>query len=79
MAEAYSILRGATLSGSQIEDLRISVGWDRMDGYYDRILASSYTHFSVFEPHLEAFYRACGFTILQAGIIDTWEQNDAGN
>lgn len=27
----------------------------------------------VFEPELEAFYRACGFTIIRAGLIDTWE------
>jgi N-acetylglutamate synthase-like GNAT family acetyltransferase len=27
----------------------------------------------IFEPHLESFYRACGFHIMQSGIIDTWK------
>jgi hypothetical protein len=25
----------------------------------------------IFDPHLEQFYRECGFHILQSGIIDT--------
>jgi GNAT superfamily N-acetyltransferase len=132
MDQTQTIRRNAKLSGKQIEDLRVAVGWDRMEGYYDRILARSYAHFSVhdddgspiafvnvisdgiadaflvdlivhpdyqakgigqalvtqaiaelrddgirvieviFEPHLAPFYRACGFYILQSGIIDTW-------
>jgi GNAT superfamily N-acetyltransferase len=127
------IQRNAPVNGAHIEDLRVAVGWDRMDGYYDRILARSYAHFSahydngsliafvnvisdgiadaflvdlmvhpdyqgaglgqaivaqaiealrtdgirviqvIFDPHLEPFYSACGFHILQSGIIDTWE------
>jgi GNAT superfamily N-acetyltransferase len=133
MNQTLFIQRNANLKGQQIEDLRVAVGWDRMDGYYDRILARAYTHFSVhaddgrlvafvnvisdgiadaflvdlmvhpdyqgkgigqalaikvindlrgdgiraieviFEPHLESFYRACGFHIMQSGIIDTWK------
>ena len=133
MDPTRTVLRNANLYGKQIEDLRVAVGWDRMDGYYDRILARSYAHFSVydddgsliafvnvisdgigdaflvdlivhpddqgkgigkalvtkaiddlradgiraieviFEPHLESFYRACGFHIMQSGIIDTWK------
>jgi GNAT superfamily N-acetyltransferase len=129
----HPVERDAKLSGTQIENLRVAIGWDRMDGYYDRILLRSYVHFSVhndngrliafvnvisdgiadaflvdlmvhpdfqgrgigqalvnqaieglradgiraiqviFEPHLEPFYRACGFHIMQSGIIDTWE------
>lgn len=125
--------RNARLSGRQIEDLRIAVGWDRMEGYYDRILANSYAYFSIrgqddrliaflnvisdgiadallvdvivhpdcqgkgvgqalvtqaieelrrdgiraiqviFAPHLEPFYRQCGFHIMQSGVIDTWD------
>jgi GNAT superfamily N-acetyltransferase len=133
-----------SLTGAQIEDLRVAVGWDRMDGYYDRILARSYTHLTahddhcliaergrlvafvnvisdgiadaflvdlmvhpdyqgrgigqalvsraveelradgiraiqvIFDPRLEAFYRACGFHILQSGVIDTWEKVEEG-
>jgi N-acetylglutamate synthase-like GNAT family acetyltransferase len=133
MDPTRTVLRNAKLSGKQIEDLRVTVGWDRMDGYYDRILARSYAHFSVhdedgnliafvnvisdgigdaflvdlivhpddqgkgigqalvtkaindlrsdgirtieviFQPYLETFYRACGFHIMQSGIIDTWK------
>jgi GNAT superfamily N-acetyltransferase len=128
---AFTIERDAVLTGEQVEVLRTAVGWDRMAGYYDRILARTYTHFSIqssdrliafvnvlcdgladaflvdlmvdpeyqghglgqaivrhaidalqadgircieliFEPRLEAFYRRCGFEILSAGIIDTW-------
>jgi GNAT superfamily N-acetyltransferase len=132
MDPTRTISRNAKISGKQIADLRVAVGWDRMEGYYDRILAQSYAHFSVhgddgsliafvnvisdgigdaflvdlmvhpddqgkgigqalitqaindlradgiraieviFEPHLESFYRACGFHIMQSGIIDTW-------
>ena len=132
MNPTRTVLRNANIYGKQIEDLRAVVGWDRMDGYYDRILARSYAHFSIsdddgsliafvnvisdgiadaflvdlmvhpgcqgrgigqalvtraiedlradgirtieviFEPQLESFYRACGFHILQSGIIDTW-------
>jgi GNAT superfamily N-acetyltransferase len=136
MENKHTFLRNAMLNGKQIEDLRVSVGWDRMDGYYDRILPRSYTHFSVhdgssillafvnvisdgiadaflvdlmvhpdyqgsgigkmlvsqaiealrqdgirtieviFEPRLEPFYRACGFIIMQSGILDTWDNKD---
>jgi GNAT superfamily N-acetyltransferase len=27
----------------------------------------------IFEPRLESFYRQCGFHMMQAGIIDTWD------
>lgn len=130
MDQTRTIHRNAKLSGKQIEDLRVTAGWDRMDGYYDRILARSYAHFSihneegnliafvnvisdgigdaflvdlivhpdyqsrgigmalvnqaiealradgirsiqvVFDKQLESFYRGCGFTIMQSGIIE---------
>ena len=131
MNPTYSIKRNANLAGKEVEDLRAAVGWDPMEGHYDRILRRSYTHFSahendgrliafvdvisegiadaflvdlmvhpdyqgkgvgkamviqaiealradgiiaievVFESHLEPFYRACGFHIMQSGFIDT--------
>ncbi len=134
MSIPYPIHRNAPLHGKQVEDLRVAIGWDRMDGYYDRILPRSYAYFSVdnensdliafvnvisdgiadaflvdlmvhpdyqgkgigqalvnqaidalrsdgiraieviFEPHLEGFYKACGFHILESGFIDTWER-----
>jgi GNAT superfamily N-acetyltransferase len=133
MAPPYPIQRNMKIEGERIESLRVAIGWDRMAGYYNRILERSYTHFSVdnmdgrliafvnvisdgiadaylvdlmvhpeyqgqgighalvthaiealradgiraiqvlFEPRLEAFYRACGFYIMESGIIDTWE------
>lgn len=129
----WLIERGAPLKGHDIEDLRVAVGWDRMEGAYDRILKNSYTHFSavagdqlvgfldvisdgigdallvdlmvhpayqrqglgqalvgsaikslkadgiraiqvIFERELEPFYQKCGFQLLGAGMIDTWNE-----
>jgi ribosomal protein S18 acetylase RimI-like enzyme len=130
LPQTFLVQRDAPLTGAQIEDLRVAVGWDRMAGRYDRILVRAYSYFSIsqtnqllgfvnvisdgigdaflvdlmvhpdfqrvgigralvieavvqlkadglrciqviFEPELEAFYQACGFHILKAGIIDT--------
>jgi len=134
MKNGLVVIRQASLSGVSVEQLRAAVGWDRMDGLYDRILTQSYTHFSVmgnsmligfmnvlsdgiadatlldlmvhptyqgkglgkalvehavreliadgiqfiqvvFEPSLENFYRACGFSIIKAGVIDRNDPN----
>jgi len=47
MQETYHILRNASLNGTDLEDLRVAVGWDRMEGLYEAILKKSYSHFSV--------------------------------
>lgn len=47
MGDHFLFERQAPLTGVQIEELRVAVGWDKMSGFYDRILAKSYTHFSV--------------------------------
>jgi GNAT superfamily N-acetyltransferase len=132
MEQLLPIQRNASICGAQVENLRVEIGWDRMEGHYDRILARAYTHLTViddgnliafldvisdgiadaflvdlmvhpdyqgigighalitqaiealraegiraiqviFEPHLESFYRKCGFHIMQSGIIDTWK------
>jgi ribosomal protein S18 acetylase RimI-like enzyme len=43
----FTIIKQAPISGGQVEALRAAVGWDRQEGKYDRILARSYTHYSV--------------------------------
>jgi GNAT superfamily N-acetyltransferase len=66
MNEKFHVVRHAELTGTSIEDLRGAVGWDRMDGLYDRILARSYTHFSISEPT-----RLAGFlNVISDGIAD---------
>lgn len=41
------VKRDDALTGKEIEDLRSAVGWERFPDKYDRILANSYTHFTV--------------------------------
>ncbi|HXV43256.1 MAG TPA: GNAT family N-acetyltransferase [Anaerolineae bacterium] len=68
MSKTYQILRQATLIGTQVEDLRSAVGWDRMQGKYDQILAQSYAHFSVFDNS-----RLIGFVnVISDGVADAF-------
>lgn len=41
------IKRDEPVTPQEIEDLRAAVGWERLENKYDRILAHSYTHFTV--------------------------------
>ncbi len=43
----YPVQRNAAIDETEIESLRAAVGWDRMEGKYDRILEGTYTHYSV--------------------------------
>jgi GNAT superfamily N-acetyltransferase len=72
MDQTRTIYRNAQLSGKQIEDLRVAVGWDRMDGYYDRILARSYAYFSVHadDESLIAFVNVISDGIGDAFLVD---------
>ena len=66
MNKSYPIVRQASLLGIQIEELRSAVGWERMSGMYDQILAQSYTHFSVMDQA-----RLIGFVnVISDGIGD---------
>jgi ribosomal protein S18 acetylase RimI-like enzyme len=72
MDQTRTIRRNAKLSGKQIEDLRVAVGWDRMEGYYDRILARSYAHFSILDDNgsLIAFVNVISDGIGDAFLVD---------
>ena len=71
MDRHYHIVRQARLTGAAIEDLRVTVGWDRMAGYYDRILTRSYTHFSVSDgPCLIGFVNVISDGIGDAFLVD---------
>jgi ribosomal protein S18 acetylase RimI-like enzyme len=68
MNKVYCVVRQAPLSGTQVEDLRSSVGWDGMQGKYDQILAQSYTHFSVTDNA-----RLIGFVnVISDGVADAF-------
>src|SRR5512136_1333836 len=67
----YQIERNASLTGKQIEDLRETVGWDRMDGIYDGILARAYTHFSAQDgTQLIAFVDVISEGVADALLVD---------
>ncbi|MGQ9630397.1 MAG: GNAT family N-acetyltransferase [bacterium] len=68
MSVTHQIVRQAPITGAQIEALRAAVGWDSMRGTYDRILARSYTHFSVADGA-----RLIGFVnVISDGIADAF-------
>jgi ribosomal protein S18 acetylase RimI-like enzyme len=47
MSAEYTVLRDQPVAREEIESLRESVGWDRMEGKYDRILPRLHTHYTV--------------------------------
>jgi hypothetical protein len=55
-AESPEIERDRHVTADEIEELRVSVGWDHIQ--------------VTFHPELESFYRKCGFDRFAAGIID---------
>jgi len=67
----FTVQRDAPLAGSAVEDLRVQVGWDRMPGYYDLILARSYTHFSAhLSQQLVGFVNVISDGIADAFLVD---------
>lgn len=66
-----TIQRDAPLAGSAVEELRVLVGWDRMQGYYGKILEHSYTHFSIQqERKLIGFVNVISDGIADAFLVD---------
>ena len=64
--DRYTISRRAKVDGKDVENLRASVGWDRMDGQYDQILPKSYAQFTATEDK-----RLVGFlNVISDGIGD---------
>ena len=71
MQETYHILRNASLNGTDLEDLRVAVRWDRMEGLYEAILKKSYSHFSVtVADRLIAFVNVISDGIGDAFLVD---------
>ena len=71
MKRFYQIQQGARLTGAQIEELRVAVGWDRMQGKYDLILARSYTHYSIMDDsHLIGFVNVISDGVADAFLVD---------
>jgi GNAT superfamily N-acetyltransferase len=71
MKKVYQIQRGAYLNGAQIEELRVAVGWDRMQGKYDLILARSYAHYSIADDsHLIGFVNVISDGVADAFLVD---------
>lgn len=44
---SHHVARNEPVKAREIEDLRAAVGWERLEGKYERILANTYAHFSV--------------------------------
>jgi len=69
--KGLAIDRDAALASEQVETLRTVVGWDRMQGCYERILAHSYTHFSIqSEGRLVAFVNVLSDGLADAFLVD---------
>ena len=65
------IKRNEVVTAKEIEDLRASVGWDRFENKYDKILANSYAHFTVREAsQLLAFVNVISDGIGDAFLVD---------
>ena len=65
------IKRDEQVKAVEIEDLRDAVGWERLPGKYDRILANSYTHFTMREDgELLGFLNVISDGIGDAFLVD---------
>ena len=65
------IIRNEAVTAQEIENLRASVGWDRFENKYDKILANSYAHFTVREAgQLLGFLNVISDGIGDAFLID---------
>ncbi len=67
----FLIQRDAQLAGSAVEELRVRVGWDGMQGYYQQILLRSYAHFSIQQDgQLIGFVNVISDGIADAFLVD---------
>jgi GNAT superfamily N-acetyltransferase len=65
------IKRNESVAAREVEDLRASVGWERLENKYDTILANSYAHFTVREnTRLIAFLNVISDGIGDAFLVD---------
>jgi ribosomal protein S18 acetylase RimI-like enzyme len=62
------IQRNDVVTPLEIEDLRAAVGWERLENKYEKILANSYTHFTLRKDN-----RLVGFVnVISDGICDAF-------
>jgi ribosomal protein S18 acetylase RimI-like enzyme len=62
------IRRDDVVTPLEIEDLRAAVGWERLENKYEKILANSYTHFTLRKDN-----RLVGFVnVISDGICDAF-------
>lgn len=65
------IIKNADISPQDIEQLRISVGWESNEGKYDKALENTYAQFSVKKDNkLIAFARIVSDGVLYAFVVD---------
>ena len=65
------IQKNANLKPEQIEQLRIAVGWDSLEGKYQTALEKSFIHYSILEQQeLIAFARVISDGAIYALIVD---------
>jgi ribosomal protein S18 acetylase RimI-like enzyme len=65
------IKRDAPVRAEEIEALRLSVGWEKFENKYDRVLAHSYTHFTVREEeNLVGFLNIISDGVGDAFLVD---------
>jgi aralkylamine N-acetyltransferase len=63
--------KNANLEPEQIEQLRIAIGWNPLDGKYQTALAQSFSHYSILEQQeLIAFARVISDGAIYALIVD---------
>jgi GNAT superfamily N-acetyltransferase len=68
---SYEIKRDESVEPKEIEDLRVAVGWEKLEDKYCRVLASSYAHFTVREDRqLLAFVNVISDGVCDAFLID---------
>jgi ribosomal protein S18 acetylase RimI-like enzyme len=65
------IRRDEAVDPQEIEELRIAVGWERFENKYDRVLANSYSHFTVRESQaLVGFVNVISDGVGDAFLVD---------
>jgi len=71
MQESFTVERNEHVKGREIESLRVAVGWDELEGKYDRIQEKMYSHYTVRADHdLVGFLNILSDGIGDAFLID---------
>ena len=68
MTPKFKVIRDDNITGREIEDLRVVIGWDRMGGKYDQIMKKAYTRYSVRDKKKLIGY----LSVLSDGIADAF-------